>query len=86
MVKQQCFIYFSYKIDDLKEERKLRVNLNISLCFESAESCLYEISLFKDTLVPKPLCDWEANSYLTQSKIDIYEDVSMHDLIYSYPE
>ncbi|XP_063420822.1 uncharacterized protein LOC134706043 [Mytilus trossulus] len=56
-----------FKIDDLDEVRKLRINLNISICLESNGPCLYDILLFKDTLVPKPLCDWEANSYFTQN-------------------
>ncbi|CAG2196992.1 unnamed protein product [Mytilus edulis] len=50
-----------YKIEDLQIQRKFRVDLNLSICFESNEPCLYEIVLFKDDLVPKILCNWEAN-------------------------
>ncbi|VDI06314.1 Hypothetical predicted protein [Mytilus galloprovincialis] len=49
----------TYKIDDLQVERQYRVSLNISVCFESSGSCLYDFELFNNALVPKILCDWE---------------------------
>ncbi|XP_052083602.1 uncharacterized protein LOC127720902 [Mytilus californianus] len=57
----------TYKIDDLQEEKKLRVSLNLSVCFESSKPCLYDLTVFQDTLVPKPLCDWEADSFFTKN-------------------
>ncbi|VDI43606.1 Hypothetical predicted protein [Mytilus galloprovincialis] len=56
----------TYKIDDLQEERKLVVNMNLSVCFEWSDSCLYDVIVFHDTVIPKPLCDWETDSYFTK--------------------
>ncbi|VDH92137.1 Hypothetical predicted protein [Mytilus galloprovincialis] len=56
----------TYRIDDLQEERKLVVNLNLSVCFEWSGSCLYDVTVFHDTVIPKPLCDWETDSYFTK--------------------
>ncbi|CAG2244639.1 unnamed protein product [Mytilus edulis] len=53
-------IRIGYSIDDLPEQRKFLVNMNISVCFESDDPCLYDFVLFKDSLIPKILCDWES--------------------------
>ena len=52
---------YRYKIDDLHVERKYRFDMNLSICLESTGPCLYDMVLFKDTLVPKILCDWESD-------------------------
>ncbi|XP_063447091.1 uncharacterized protein LOC134726610 [Mytilus trossulus] len=65
-------IRISYKIEDLNIQRKIRVDLNMSICFESNEPCLYEIVLFKDALVPKILCDWEADFSIPDFSLDKY--------------
>ncbi|XP_076076025.1 uncharacterized protein LOC143046848 [Mytilus galloprovincialis] len=65
-------IRISYKIEDLQIQRKFRVDLNLSICFESNEPCLYEIVLFKDALVPKILCNWEANFSIPDFSLEKY--------------
>lgn len=52
--------FIRYSIDDLADERKFLVNMNISVCFESDAPCLYDIVLFQDSLLPKIMCDWES--------------------------
>ncbi|XP_071145134.1 uncharacterized protein [Mytilus edulis] len=75
----------TYKIDDLQEERKLVVNMNLSVCFEWSGSCLYDVIVFQDTVMPKPLCDWEADSYFTKDfsleKFLVEEGVNANDIL-----
>jgi hypothetical protein len=61
---------YRYKIDDLHVERKYKFDMNLSICLESTGSCLYDIVLFKDTLVPKILCDWESDFSIPGKMID----------------
>ncbi|VDI38368.1 Hypothetical predicted protein [Mytilus galloprovincialis] len=65
-------VRIGYKIEDLNIQRKFRVDLNLSICFESNEPCLYEIVLFKDALVPKVLCDWEADFSIPDFSLEKY--------------
>jgi hypothetical protein len=48
-----------YNILDLQKERKFIVNLDLSVCVETDGGCLHDIVLFKDTAVPKILCNWD---------------------------
>lgn len=54
-------IIFSFKIDDMTVQRQYRVDLNMSVCFESSGSCLYEVALFTNAVVPKILCNWQSD-------------------------
>ena len=53
-------ILCSYKIEDLEIERQFRVSATLKACFESADDdlCLVNLDIFKDTLLPKRICDW----------------------------
>ncbi|XP_033724553.1 uncharacterized protein LOC117314596 [Pecten maximus] len=48
-----------YLIEDLTVERKYKVDVNISICLNADPSvaCLYTVEVYRDTLLPKPLCD-----------------------------
>ncbi|XP_052067241.1 uncharacterized protein LOC127706624 [Mytilus californianus] len=61
-----------YSIDDLAEERKFLVNMNISLCFESDAPCLYDFVLFQDSLLPKIMCDWESGFSIPGFSLDSF--------------
>lgn len=49
----------SYKVEDLETERQFRVSATLKACFEaSGDKCLVDLAIFKNTLVPKRICDW----------------------------
>jgi hypothetical protein len=56
-------------IEDLTIERQFRVSLTLRACFEASNdaNCLINIDVFKNTLVPKSICDWVAG-FSTPSK------------------
>ena len=63
LIKNKFFrkeILCSYKIEDLEIERQFRVSVTLKACFESADEdlCLVNLDIFKDTLLPKRICDW----------------------------
>lgn len=45
-------------VEDLVSEKKFKINLNISLCFETSKDCLTTVNVLKDTQLPKVYCDW----------------------------
>lgn len=78
----------SYQIYEFLSERTFVVNLNMSLCFESSGCFLHEV-LFKDTKLPKPLCDYgngfllKGNYYyknaLTKIHKEYYDNIFIFD-------
>ncbi|XP_062616058.1 uncharacterized protein LOC134277763, partial [Saccostrea cucullata] len=56
-------IRIDYMIEDLPVERQFRVSLTLKACFEASDDskCLINIDVFKNTLVPKSICDWTAS-------------------------
>ena len=50
-------------------ERQFRISATLKACFESSDDnqCLVNLDIFKDTLVPKRICDW-TQGFSTASK------------------
>ncbi|XP_021353372.1 uncharacterized protein LOC110450253 [Mizuhopecten yessoensis] len=48
-----------YLIEDLTVERQYKVDVNLSICLNADPSvaCLYSVEVYRNTLLPKPLCD-----------------------------
>uniref|UniRef100_K1PXP9 Uncharacterized protein n=1 Tax=Magallana gigas TaxID=29159 RepID=K1PXP9_MAGGI len=69
----------SYKVEDLKTERQFRVSATLKACFESSgDNCLVDLAIFKNTLVPKKICDWtEGFSTANFSLSQWYQDLSL---------
>lgn len=53
------FCYYSFKIVDLEAERKYMVNLDFSVCMETNGTCEISVPVLVNTLLPKPVCDWD---------------------------
>jgi hypothetical protein len=45
-------------MDNLYNERKYVMSLNVSQCYESSGTCSLHHTLFRDALIPKGVCDW----------------------------
>ena len=54
--------------------------MNISICFETNEHCLYDVVLFNNVLVPKILCNWESG-FSIPGKLSYISDYCISDLI-----
>lgn len=52
-----------YKIDRLKEEKKLIIDAEIKICLEK-EVCGSSFKVFDRQLIPQPLCDMEMGGQL----------------------
>lgn len=65
----KLFFRFSYLIEDLEIERHFRVSMNLKVCFEASNDarCIINIDVFKNSLLPKSVCDWTAG-FSTPSK------------------
>lgn len=61
--------FYSYTIEDLAVERQFRVSMTLKACFEASDDakCLVNIDIFKNSLLPKSICDWTAG-FSTPSK------------------
>ena len=57
--------FLSFTIEDLYGSRQFLVNLDINFCFESFGDCYKNITVFKDTLLPKKLCPFTDNPGIT---------------------
>jgi hypothetical protein len=57
------FDFYRYTIEDLQAARKYNVSMTVKLCFEVADDnlCLYSVDVFSSTVLPKLICDWEAD-------------------------
>ncbi|XP_041378093.1 uncharacterized protein LOC121390363 [Gigantopelta aegis] len=49
-----------YSVDDLKDSKLFVVNMDLSVCLVAGQPCSLTITVFKDLMLPKPFCDWEA--------------------------
>lgn len=66
MKEKNCFILYdhqivffhSFSIDNLYNERKYLMNMNISHSFESSGKDKVEYVIFRDSLIPKGVCEW----------------------------
>lgn len=65
MILIKCIIILSFlcsfTIEDLYGSRQFLVNLDVNFCFESYGDCYKNITVFKDTLLPKKLCPFTDN-------------------------
>ncbi|XP_076076023.1 uncharacterized protein LOC143046845 [Mytilus galloprovincialis] len=59
--KYNLFGIFSlvFTIEDVKDDNKLLVTMDISVCMERAGPCEVILHIFKDTRLPKPACYWK---------------------------
>ncbi|KAL3873935.1 hypothetical protein ACJMK2_037012, partial [Sinanodonta woodiana] len=51
-----------FSILDLKTNKQLVLNLDMSICFESHGPCVFTQTIFRDTKIPKPGCDWSGKN------------------------
>lgn len=58
---------FRYSIEDLTSEQNFLVNLNIQICFDAKKPCLTDLSVFKNTKLPKKPCEWRTG-FLNEGK------------------
>ena len=58
-VKLHGVIGLDFKIVDLEAERKYMVNLDFSICMETNGTCEISVPVLVNTLLPKPVCDWD---------------------------
>ncbi|KAK3589057.1 hypothetical protein CHS0354_008707 [Potamilus streckersoni] len=73
-----------FSILDLKTEKQLVLNLDMNICFESHGPCVFKQTIFKDTKIPKPGCDWSGMDEiidLTWSKFKEGQNVDINGLI-----
>lgn len=56
-------LIYRYTIVDLQQARKYNVSMIVKVCFEAADDnlCLYSVDVFSSTLLPKRICNWEAD-------------------------
>ena len=54
----------SYNINDLANENKYLVTAAISVCFETWSPCEHVIQLLKDSMIPKPPCDYQLDFFI----------------------
>ena len=52
------FLFTSYSIKHLENEKKYLVNADIHVCFETRASCVHEFTVLRDALFEKEDCDW----------------------------
>ncbi|XP_062593831.1 uncharacterized protein LOC134255325, partial [Saccostrea cucullata] len=73
-------IRIDYKIEDMPTERQFRVSMGLKACFEASDDnqCIINIDIFKNTLLPKKICDWtEGFSTANFSLSEWYRDLSL---------
>jgi hypothetical protein len=49
-----------YSIDDYQAQMKYVLNLNTSICLEAHGDCVVDMVIFKNTTLPKLICDWSS--------------------------
>ncbi|XP_062579219.1 uncharacterized protein LOC134241150, partial [Saccostrea cucullata] len=73
-------IRIDYKIEDMHIERQFKVSMSIKACFEASDDnqCIINIDIFKNTLLPKKICDWtEGFATANFSLSEWYRDLSL---------
>ena len=66
----QCdFFFFRYSVEDLSTEQKYLVNLDIQICLEANKPCVVDVSVFKNTKLPKKPCEW-TTGFLNEGKVN----------------
>lgn len=72
--------FSSYIIEDLSIERQFRVSMTLKACFEASDDtkCLINIDIFKNSLLPKSICDWTAGFSTPSKTISRYRDCLAH--------
>lgn len=80
--------FYSYTIEDLAVERQFRVSMTLKACFEASDDakCLVNIDIFKNSLLPKSICDWTAGFSTPSKTISRYRlsGTSQRYLVYYY--
>lgn len=51
-------LQYSYSLLDLESENVFVVNMNLSVCYESAGPCEISIPVFDQHKLNKPACNW----------------------------
>ena len=59
--------FYSYAIYDLKSDHQYMIEMNISICFESSEPCMFVQPIFSNTKLTKKPCQWQTG-FINQSK------------------
>jgi hypothetical protein len=59
--------FYSYAIYDLKSDHQYMIEMNISICFESSELCMFIQPIFSNTKLTKKPCQWQTG-FINQSK------------------
>ncbi|XP_052067242.1 uncharacterized protein LOC127706625 [Mytilus californianus] len=57
MFRMGNVVGLKYNIEDLKGEHMFLLNMDLSVCFETEGSCVLKLPLFREALLPKPVCD-----------------------------
>lgn len=69
---------FRYSIEDLTSEQNFLLNLNIQICFDAEKPCLTDLSVFKNTKLPKKPCEWRTG-FLNEGKHILFNN-QVYDL------
>lgn len=72
---RSCFVYMlcRYTVFDLTAERQYQVTLHVGLCLEAHSPCIFETTVFKNTLLPKNVCKlYSGFAHASKSKYIVY--------------
>ena len=53
-------IFQRFTVEELTLEHAYLVDLNVSVCTESAQACEQDYIITKNVILPKKQCDWDA--------------------------
>lgn len=62
-------LHFRYVLYDLESDHQYLVDMNVSVCFESAGPCELTSTMFHKTFLPKMPCQWQTGFIQTGIKI-----------------
>ncbi|KAL3873866.1 hypothetical protein ACJMK2_036950, partial [Sinanodonta woodiana] len=57
-VQLQGVFGVQFLLDNLQTQRIFILSLNLTVCFEAHDECAFQIPLFKNARLPKPVCEW----------------------------
>ncbi|XP_052083535.1 uncharacterized protein LOC127720826 [Mytilus californianus] len=88
-VKLHGVIGLEFKIENLEEERKFIVDLEMSICMETNGTCEITIPVLISTALPKAPCDWKNDyvqsdfsflGFLNEKGIDVNDNLDTNQL------
>ncbi|KAK3609658.1 hypothetical protein CHS0354_035943 [Potamilus streckersoni] len=63
-VSLQGVVKLSFSISDLPSAQVYIINLDLKICLSAMEDCVYKTTIFQNTRLPKPLCNWSSGFIL----------------------